>query len=336
MATRAKIFLSIVFTVLILADFIGNILVCPVVHRTKSMQTPMNYLITNVAITDIVIAIFAFPRHAINHAFSHPIGETGKYLCKFVTGGGFIWVSNSTCGVILITIAFERFFAVVYPTKSNLRVTMQKIKYLVPIYWSYALLVTTPTVWVQEYNTESDFCMENFHSNTSPQAYVRFLFTINFIIPITSMSMLYACVVTTLWRKGNRAVETSQAARYKARKKVTRMLVFVTSLHLICWTPNFATYLLVHVAPEATSAYGSVWYNITVLLILFNSAANPFCYCVFMKNFRNGILKIASWWREQDRVEISQSQRGISGYYTSSGTNVRTEQTIHFTLNHLS
>ena len=322
MATGGEIFLSFIFTVLILTDLVGNVLVCLVVRRTNSMQTPMNYLITNVALTDIIIAIFAFPRHAINHAFTHPVGEAGKYLCKFITGGGFIWVSNTTCGVILITIAFERFFAVVYPLKRKLRVTIQKIKFLVPVYWLYALAVTTPTIWVQEYNAESDFCMEYFPNNTSPQAYVGFIFTINCVIPIVSLSTLYACVVTTLWRKGSRAVEASQAARYKARKKVTRMLVFITSLHAVCWAPNYVTYLLVHVAPEVTPAYGSVWYNITVLLILFNSAANPFCYCMFMKNFRNGILKIACWWREQDRADISNTQKGESRYYSGSGTNV--------------
>ena len=319
MATGGEIFLSFVFTVFILSDLVGNILIILTVHRSTSMQTPMNYLITNVAITDIVIAIFAFPRHAINHAFTHPVGEAGKFLCKFITGGGFIWVSNTTCGVLLMTIASERFLAVVFPLKRNLRITIRKIKYLVPLFWLYGLAVTTPTIWVQEYYAERDFCVENFPNNTSPTAYVGFIFTINCIIPILTLSFLYTCIVTTLWRKGKTAVDASQAARYKARKKVTRMLLAVTGLHIVCWVPNYVTYLMVHVAPEVTPVYGSVWYNITVLLILFNSAANPFCYCVFMKNFRRGVLGIVCWWRKQEEIDLS--QRGETPYYSVSQTN---------------
>ena len=275
---------------------IGNVLVCKVVYSTKSMQTPMNYLITSVAVTDLIIALCALPRHALSLFFTHPKGDFGNYLCKFITGGGIIWVSNTTCGLILITIAFERYLAVLHPLVKKLRVSVGLIKRLVPFFCIFAVTITAPSAWVMEYNARKDFCTENWPNNTSPKAYVSFIFSVNCVIPILAMSVLYSCVILRLWFSGTQTVEISQSARYKARKKVTTTLAFVTVLHILCWAPNYVIYLTVYVGP-GIAEYGSLLYNISVLLILLNSATNPICYCVLMENFRREIVRSILWWR---------------------------------------
>ena len=85
-------------------------------------RTSINYLLMNLAIADLVVAIFFIPRHILVHAFRHPDGVTGTLVCKLFTGGNLAWVGGTTSIVTLIAIATERYFTVVYPlgNKSNL------------------------------------------------------------------------------------------------------------------------------------------------------------------------------------------------------------------------
>lgn len=75
MASVPDILLSLLFFLLIVIDVSGNVLVCLVVYRTKQMRKPMNYLLVNLALADIVIGLFMLPRHVFHHAFQHPTGN---------------------------------------------------------------------------------------------------------------------------------------------------------------------------------------------------------------------------------------------------------------------
>ena len=77
MASVPDILLSLLFLLLIMIDVCGNVLVCLVVYRNKQMRKPMNYLLVNLAVADIVIGVFMLPRHVFNHAFKHPTGILG-------------------------------------------------------------------------------------------------------------------------------------------------------------------------------------------------------------------------------------------------------------------
>jgi len=72
--STADILLSVLFSFLIVIDITGNVLVCMVVYRIKQMRRPMNYLLVNLAVADIVIGLFMLPRHVLHHAFDHPTG----------------------------------------------------------------------------------------------------------------------------------------------------------------------------------------------------------------------------------------------------------------------
>ena len=74
MASVPDILLSVLFFVLIVIDVSGNMLVCLTVHRNKQMRKPMNYLLVNLAVADMVIGVFMLPRHVLHLAFEHPTG----------------------------------------------------------------------------------------------------------------------------------------------------------------------------------------------------------------------------------------------------------------------
>lgn len=83
----------------------------------------------NLAAADILYAVFMAPKVFITVTASHPDGTTGSFLCKFLTDGIVAWVGGVSSMITLVAIAFERYYAIVYPLgnkgnfiKDNLKV----------------------------------------------------------------------------------------------------------------------------------------------------------------------------------------------------------------------
>ena len=72
-------------------------------------------------------AAFIAPDVILRIAIDHPRGLAGTVLCKLVTAGIFAWVGGIASTVTLVVIAFERYYAVIYPC-DNKRLTKKKLK----------------------------------------------------------------------------------------------------------------------------------------------------------------------------------------------------------------
>ena len=73
---------AMTFSVMVIVNFIGNSLVISVVLLNKSMKTPINYLLKNLAVADMTVALFSSVQLIISPAISHPTGAKGTLLCK--------------------------------------------------------------------------------------------------------------------------------------------------------------------------------------------------------------------------------------------------------------
>ena len=82
----------------------------------------------NLAIADMTVATFLAPRYIIIHAFIHPDGVAGNILCRLLTGGNFAWVGACASVFTLVTIATERYFAVMYPFENKGKLSSRKLK----------------------------------------------------------------------------------------------------------------------------------------------------------------------------------------------------------------
>ncbi len=89
----------------------------------------MNYLLMNLAVSDILHAVFITPRVFYQLPFvHHPDGVGGTILCKFVTGGSVAWTGSACSIATFVAIAFERYFAVLHPFGNNWNLTNRKLK----------------------------------------------------------------------------------------------------------------------------------------------------------------------------------------------------------------
>lgn len=218
----------------------------------------------------------------------------------------FIWLSAAASGILLIAIATARYFAIVYPLRTNFRLNKKRVLWIMVLSWGFACVLTAPSMSAIVYDSQKDFCVENWAKWYPSQAHVAFVFAVNCAIPIVTMTLLYLKIIYKLWRNEDAITNSVQLARLKSRKRVTVMLIIVTLVHTLCWSPNYVLYLLIFYAPGFY--YGSTTYIITVLLILLNAAADPLLYTWYMDGFKRGIRSMLCRCH-RDRVHVI----GITG-----------------------
>ena len=173
--------------------------------------------------------------------------------------------------------------------------------------WGFAVLLTGPSMSALEYDSLKDFCVEDWVEWYPKQAHVAFVFVVNCMIPIISMTILYSKIIYKLWRD-QEITSSVQHARLRARKRVTVMLIIVTLIHTLCWSPNYVLYLLIFYVPGFY--YGSTTYDITVLLVLLNAAADPLLYTWYLDGFKRGMHSIfCRCHRNRVRILVDTSSR---------------------------
>ena len=155
----AQIGLRVAFSLIVTVNLVGNSIVCLVVLRNRSMRNAMNYLLVSLACADMMVAIFIAPQYIFLHTYKHPRGLTGDYLCKLLTGGNLMWTGGLVSVVSLIAIAFERYFAVLYPYDEKRRISKAKLKFIIPACWLFSFLWNLPLFVLVKYDQVIDFLL---------------------------------------------------------------------------------------------------------------------------------------------------------------------------------
>lgn len=101
--------------------------------------------------------------------------------------------------------------------------------------------------------------------------------------------------------------------RRRSERKVTRMVVVMVLVFLVCWLPFFVTNTvnLVHIIPRTDKTI----YFIIVILTYLNSCANPFLYCFLSDNFKQSFRKVLCAYKAADTAGRS---RGATPGKTST------------------
>ncbi|KAL9975314.1 hypothetical protein ACROYT_G012467 [Oculina patagonica] len=286
MLSSAGIAIATVNSILIVIDIVGNCLVCAIIKKSRDMWTPMNYLLVNLAVADILFAAFIAPDIFFALTSTHPEGMVGTVLCKLLTGGTVAWIGAASSVITLVAITIERYYAVVYPLGDKGKLTERKLKVTILGSWIFSLIFCMPAFLIR--NVKRNIC--EIGKGRLSTAYHWMWFVL--VIPSLSLMVgFYSRVVYTLWFKRNDDNQLSNHQRgvMRVRKRVTRMVVTVTALFGVCWLTDIITH-----AVDGVVSYSidKDVYTVTHTMILFSSAANPFLYALINQSFREKIKGI--------------------------------------------
>lgn len=305
----AKIFL---YSLILVWSLLGNILVIVVILKSTGLKTNFNYLIVNMAVSDLIIPCLALPMK-IADANVRPFewlidGHLGNFLCKicyFLAD-----VSTAVSAFSLVIIAANRFFAIAFPMRG--RLSKAKTLKLISFTWILAMMMLSPYFYTYRILDEEGWTMclsmwsPAFDDATAETVFTVIVIMMVFAIPCFANTILYSMMLWKLRQNSNNMAYMLNQEQYKRRqqkdKNILIMTVVIMLLYLFLWGPFFCTLIILSffVQQDNENAHSVQTAIVTVQFLGYlNSAVNPCVYFYFLKNLRQGAKKIflKSFWR---------------------------------------
>jgi len=268
--------ISIIIAVL---AFVGNFIVVFIVVKAQRMQSFTNWLILNLAISDIATALISIP-FEIPSELKHGEWQYHPLLCHFFypLQSAIVYGSVFT----LVFLSLSRYWAIVYPFRQQLKIYHAKI--LIIVIWMFCFLFTIPYAMALRYNTDTNSCEERWSYNDN-LIYTIAIFAFQYILPLTIISLAYLRIVYDLcYTNEANANGKINKTKQAETKKIIKLLIIITISFAGCLLPYHVVALYQLIYPDVVvSRYIS---DLSFLILYSNSALNPFIYNAFNEKFR--------------------------------------------------
>lgn len=275
----------ILFAIIILVGTAGNMLVIYVILSRVTMQTTTNYLLINLALSDLAFLLIVAPITAYKYvASSWPFGDTACKIVHYV-----IYVSAYVTVYTLIAVSVLRYVTVVHSVSTARYRTKRNVIIVNFLIWLMLLLVNIPSLLMHQLKVFDEHFSYCGLAVGSTKAFYLTFFLFGYGIPLLVICILYLIIIQHLHKASSSTV--GQTRRRTAR--ISKVILLVVLVFALLWLPLHVNQLL--------SVFGKVptghWYEVfRVLCNCFaygNSCANPIIYNFVSKDFKNGFREVA-------------------------------------------
>ncbi|XP_043911886.1 prolactin-releasing peptide receptor-like [Protopterus annectens] len=290
------------YSLVVFIGIFGNYLLIYVICRTRKMHNVTNFLIGNLAFSDMLMCATCVPL-TLAYAFEPRGWIYGRFMCYFVFLMQPVTVSVSV--FTLTVIAVDRYYTTVYPLRR--RLTVPTCAYILAVIWLASCVLAAPAL-VHTYHVEFpglDFLIcEEFWVNmkTERLTYAYSTLIITYVLPLSVISLSYLRISVKLKNRvvpGN--ITQTQAEWDRARRRKTfRLMVLVVAAFGICWLPLHIFNLMKDIDIKLIDKQ---WFNLIQLLChwfaMMSACTNSFLYAWLHDNFRNELKKMFAWRKKK-------------------------------------
>uniref|UniRef100_K1PZ04 Gastrin/cholecystokinin type B receptor n=1 Tax=Magallana gigas TaxID=29159 RepID=K1PZ04_MAGGI len=277
---------------------IGNILVILTLVQNKRMRTVTNVLLLNLAVSDLLLAVFCMPFTVIPMLMRNFI--FGGIVCIMIRY--FQGVSIAVSCFTLVALSLERYFAICRPLKSRSWQTLSHSYKIIAVCWTSALVVILPVPIHTKHRVYQgagvSTCREEWSNPDFENAYSIMLPILLLAIPLIIMSLAYGMISITLWSGMKLDQKSEMEARNGTRKPIddeTSSFLRMDDTSSSNGTPIFST-------KKLNSSYVS-------------TCCNPVTYCFMNRNFRQGFLSVF-------RCLYMRRVKSDASFYVNGGSSV--------------
>ena len=292
---------TVAYCLFIIVSLAANSLIVTIVYKTPNLRKPINYLIANMASSDLLFPIFWIPWNLSNlHTNSFLIGgKLGQALCKL--GPFFENVSIAVSIQNLILIAVDRFGAVVFPLRSPL-IRSKLCPFFILTTWIVAVAFNSPylfTVELVEY-AEGAWCAlewkKVFGESSSFASYLLAYYILFIYIPVPLLVILYSIIVIKLKTQAHPGEQSanSQQQRDRKNRNVLQMSIAIVTVFGLCWLPVSINFLIILYQDTLTHLSCSFWIydEVTIFVATAYCAINPVICFMFSSNYRKALKRL--------------------------------------------
>ena len=236
--------ITVAYSVMFVVAIVGNALLIRIIAKNPSMRTSVNLLLINMAVGDLLIASsMSFLAVVRTYVGSRWIGGMfGEISCRSVFFLSHVGIAGSIN--TLTVLAFERFFAIVFPMTNMKFFRSVRLESLA--IWLAAILTMVPvgiSAKTLERNgtTHCNLHWEVFGNEIkSRQVFYASSFAVVYAFPLLVMSALYYFIGRTLWTRVLPG-HVSDQHRYvlsQHKRRVIRMLIVTRQSFLVSIRPQ--------------------------------------------------------------------------------------------------
>ena len=291
--TAEKLGKTAAYCLIFLVSLAGNTVIGIIVYKTKTMRKPINFLIVNIAMSDLLFSIFIIPQDIQKLYIDSWLigGPLGQALCKltyFLSD-----VSTAVSIQSLVLIAVDRFEAVVFPLRSPI-LNSKLCPFFILATWIVAMAVGSPELvavklveylgglvcrrrWNEAFGESSSF--ENYYFSGA----VVFIF-----IPLVLIAILYITIYIKLkLQKIPGLLSANVGHQHLQRERnVLKMAIAIVLGFALCLLPFGIGSSLASFASDMWTCGFKIFYSVGLLMVRANCAINP-CICfIFSRNYR--------------------------------------------------
>ncbi|XP_069752163.1 prokineticin receptor 1-like [Narcine bancroftii] len=319
---QVRVVIGIVLVCIMLVCGIGNFLFIVALARYKNLRNITNLLIVNLAISDFIVAIVCCPFEMDYYVVRELSWNFGHVLCSSVNYLRMVSLYVSTNA--LLVIAVDRYLVIVHPLKPRMK--FRTAYFVLIAVWAVSLVISIPSVY---FTTETTF--DAFPSGGGKvfcgqiwpadevlfyKSYFLFLFILEFVAPVVTMSLCYLQISKELWFKSMPGVQTSQIKkRLRARRKMVLVLMGILTAYILCWAPYYGYAIVRDFFPNVLlrERHSITVYYIVKCIAVSNSIINTLFFIAVknttIKSARRTLLQNCRATLVQDRTTAVQEGR---------------------------
>ncbi|XP_072036999.1 QRFP-like peptide receptor, partial [Amphiura filiformis] len=278
-----------------LTGAVGNGLVCVVIWKVRREQNFTNSLIVSQSAIDFLTSILLIANIISLSVDARPPENVTLAILYCI-----FWHSRSilfSCWVIstfnLTAIAIERYLAIIHPIWYRQNFSRKHAWILATTSWLIAPIMQT-IIGARKHVVGRGRCI--YVCKPEQRAiHGVLIFLWNFFIPLCIMTFLFIRIIVRLheMKKTQNTAKSNNDAelqRKMLRKNVTKTLLTVFVLFVVCWTPEQITFLQFNLGGKLE--FGGAWHTIALILATFNSAVNPVVYALRFKQYKEGLRSL--------------------------------------------
>ena len=307
--TAERIGKAVAYCLIFVVSLAGNILIGIIVYKTKTMRKTINFLIANMAMSDLLFPIFLFPwilteLYFDSWSISGPLGDA-MHMCKMIPYLPNISIAVSIQSLVLI--AVDRFGAVVFPFRSPI-IRSKLCPYFISATWITAIILFFPNLLAFKLVEHSDKLTcelrwnEVFGKTSNNRDYLLVLLLVLYCIPFSLIITLYTIILLKLKSYKNVGERSTNAElqRCKRHRNVLKMAIAIVLVFAVCWVPLNTFYFYYLQQDHTTASFCTVkriWF-IAFFVAHANCAINPCIYFIFCGNYRQGLWSLLNCFGE--------------------------------------
>jgi len=293
---------TLAYAIIMLFSLLGNTAVIMIVSKNKRMRTTTNYLIVNMAASNLLISAFAVPRELteIYTGFRRWLldGLAGLILCKLV----YVFQDISTAVSIqsLVVMAIDRYHGVVFPFRPP--ISKSKVcKVVIPVIWTVAIGVHsvyfyTVRLIVQDNKTYCSFrWAPKFEERQTQENYFILISVFLILLPLCVIFSLYALILLEL-KKRQRAGSSASVLSNQRRREdgaVMKKILCIVFLFISCISPVTIAAILFYFVWDWHIPCGmDKLFQAAKFIFYSNTALNPCLYFALNNKYRKGLKNL--------------------------------------------